>query len=264
MADKDRGDEGLGELFDRRPTIRARDLDELREAHLSIFGPLKFEVKKGSRLDARIGVRPLKECALYHASYGAPLTGRQPSRTLQVSIAGKWGDPAPRLFRHQLSLLLEALEANPPLPALLLNELEQSLIVTFLFCHLHNYSQLLDQDPKSLAPWQVRRVEAFIEANWDQPLTIEAMAASVSASARSVFHWFSKARGYSPMEFLRTTRLKQAQARLAQGHPDSTVTEIAYACGFGNLGHFSRAYAELFGELPSATLARAKGEAFRQ
>lgn len=337
MAIDDRSDEGLGALFAQRPTIRARDLDELRSAHLSIFGPLKFEVKRGSRLDARIGVKPLQDCALYHASYGAPLiagedatdflaqgliiegagrsrigaveemiavdkmpfpvtggqdfslefgeglqhmafqmrpdavlrklaalTGRQPGSGLEVSLAGKWDDPAPRLFRRQIALLLEALAATPATPTLLLQELEQSLIVTFLFCHSHNYSHLLEQETKSLAPWQVRRVEAFIEANWDQPLTIEEMAASVEASARSIFHWFSKARGYSPMDFLRMTRLRHAQKRLTEGRPDTTVTEVAFACGFGNLGHFSRTYAARFGELPSATLARAKGEVPRQ
>jgi len=35
------------------------------------------------------------------------------------------------------------------------------------------------------------------------------------------------------------------------------VTAVAFACGFGNLGHFARDYREVFGERPSMTLARA-------
>jgi len=34
---------------------------------------------------------------------------------------------------------------------------------------------------------------------------------------------------------------------------------VAFNCGFGNLGHFAREYREAFGELPSETLARARG-----
>ena len=39
----------------------------------------------------------------------------------------------------------------------------------------------------------------------------------------------------------------------------TTVTAVGLACGFINLGHFARYYQAEFGELPSETLARAKG-----
>jgi len=61
---------------------------------------------------------------------------------------------------------------------------------------------LLHGEPVATAPWQVRRAEQFIEANWDQPTTIEALVAATNVSARSLFSSFKAGRGYSPMNFV--------------------------------------------------------------
>jgi transcriptional regulator GlxA family with amidase domain len=47
--------------------------------------------------------------------------------------------------------------------------------------------------------------------------------------------------------------------------PDKTtsVTSVAFDCGFTNLGHFAKDYGKYFGELPSETLNRTKGAAVR-
>jgi transcriptional regulator GlxA family with amidase domain len=43
--------------------------------------------------------------------------------------------------------------------------------------------------------------------------------------------------------------------------PDDTtsVTSVAFDCGFTNLGHFAKDYGKCFGEPPSETLNRTKG-----
>jgi transcriptional regulator GlxA family with amidase domain len=43
----------------------------------------------------------------------------------------------------------------------------------------------------------------------------------------------------------------------------TSVTSVAFDCGFTNLGHFAKDYGECFGELPSATLNHTKGAAVR-
>ena len=43
----------------------------------------------------------------------------------------------------------------------------------------------------------------------------------------------------------------------------TSVTEVAYSCGFSNLGHFAKDYGRHFGELPSETLNAAKGAAMQ-
>ena len=105
---------------------------------------------------------------------------------------------------------------------------------------------------------QVWRAEAFIEANWDKPLTMEALSNAVGAGARSIFKSFKDHRGYSPMAFARGVRLRRAREMLRDAEPGASVTAVAYRCGFQNHGHFAREYRARFGESPSTTLAQAR------
>jgi transcriptional regulator GlxA family with amidase domain len=108
------------------------------------------------------------------------------------------------------------------------------------------------------APWQVRRVEEYIESNWNQPITVDALAAAAGASARSIFKAFRDARQCSPMAFVKGIRLGHARRMLQRPEQVTSVVSVAFACGFLNPGHFARDYRLAFGELPSATLALAR------
>ena len=129
--------------------------------------------------------------------------------------------------------------------------------MAFLCANRHTFSHLLDREEKDTVPFQVRRAEEFIEAHWDQAITIERLVEETGVGARAIFRAFQQSRGYSPMAFARTIRLKRAREMLSAPAPETSVTAIAFTCGFGNLGHFARDYRETFGERPSVTLARA-------
>jgi len=185
---------------------------------------------------------------------GAPAVCR-----LKLDLSNFGARPEARLSRGLVKLLVEELDAEDSTPSpLVLAELEQAILVAFLYGNRHNYSDLLDGRPPSAAPWQIRRVEEYIEANWDQPITIEALAVVANASARSVFHSFREHRRYSPMNFVKHVRLKHAKEMLSARACEMSVTRVAFACGFGNLGHFASDYKRAFGEMPSATLLRTR------
>jgi AraC-like DNA-binding protein len=148
---------------------------------------------------------------------------------------------------------------DAPLPDLVLAELEQTLVVSYLNCNLHNYSHLLEDTVRSVAPWQVRLAEEYIEQNWDQPVTVEALAHVANAGIRTLFFTFKKSRGVSPMVFVRQVRLRHAKEMLTRATPETTVTSVACACGFSNLGHFAKYYYAAFGEHPSETLRTTRG-----
>ena len=137
-------------------------------------------------------------------------------------------------------------------------ETEQAIVSAFLCLTHHNFRNLVDRAPKYPAPWQVHRAEAYIEANWKRPITVDVLCAETGASARSLFAAFNKARGYSPMAFLKNVRLKRAREILQSPDLSTSVTQTSLACGFHNLGHFAKDYRQAFGELPSETLAKSR------
>jgi len=187
------------------------------------------------------------------------IIGSKPAGRLEFERAVDLNNGDAQNFRQLILLLANQFSAcKASLPSFVLEELQQTIIVAFLCCNPHNFSQLLEVETPDSAPWQVRRVEDYIEAHWNGPITIESLAAITETSARSIFNSFKKGRGYSPMVFVKQVRLKHARTMLQ--HPDSStsVTGVAFACGFQNLGHFARDYRQAFGELPSATLGRGR------
>jgi AraC-like DNA-binding protein len=166
--------------------------------------------------------------------------------------------PAPLSFRL-LRVLVSELAENTVPSRLVITELEQAMLVAFLCNTRHNYSHLLEAAPSDLAPRQVRRVEEYVETNWNQPISIGDLAIVANASARSIFQSFRKHRGYSPMLFVKQVRLRHVREMLNKPESATTITRAAFACGFGNLGHFANTYKQAFGESPSETLERSKG-----
>ena len=61
------------------------------------------------------------------------------------------------------------------------------------------------------------------------------------------------------MDFVKRVRLERARQKLSSLDAETSVTAVAFECGFGNLGHFARDYHERFGERPSETLRRSRG-----
>jgi AraC-like DNA-binding protein len=188
------------------------------------------------------------------------LIGGPVNRPLQFDCGTGAPTPAKRRLHRLTELLVrEATEISSAMPALQAAEFEQMLMLAFLVANRNNYSHLLENDAPQAAPWQVRRIEDYIEVNWDRPLSIERLAQETGVPVRSIFWSFKKARNYSPMGYLQQVRLRHARQMLQLPEQSTTVTAVALRCGFQNLGNFSRYYREIYGELPSATLAAAKG-----
>ncbi len=185
-------------------------------------------------------------------------TGAAVTRDLQVNSDQDPTDHLRQKLREHLESLIGALTASPALPPLMLDELEQVVMVTFLCGNRHNYSHLLDGEPLGVAPWQVKRAEDFIDAHWQQAIKIEDIAVATGSSARSIFRAFKQSRGYSPMEFVKQVRLRHAKRMLSSTENHTTVTDVAFACGFGDVSRFSREYRQGFGERPSDALNRSK------
>ena len=188
----------------------------------------------------------------------AYLLGARPSGKLEFAATVNRDQPQFRNLWRLIRFFAEQLDATSgQLPPLALFELEQAILVTFLYANRHALSHLLDRETRDTVPSQVRRAEEYIEAHWDHAITIENLVEATGVGALAIFMAFQQSRGYSPMAFARMVRLRHARSMLSVPDMDTSVTAVAFTCGFGNLGHFARDYREAFGERPSVTLARA-------
>lgn len=88
------------------------------------------------------------------------------------------------------------------------------------------------------------------------PSTVSELAAWAGMSVAVLQREFRK-NGHSPRVFLHDLRLDRARAALTAPRHDTTVADVAHACGMPHLSRFSQYYRERFGELPSETLRRA-------
>ena len=97
----------------------------------------------------------------------------------------------------------------------------------------------------------------YMHAHLEAGLTLTDLEAFSGFSARSLQLAFKKQLDCSPMQWANRERISLAHSRLSNALPGDTVTSIATACGFCQLGAFSVAYRKRFGESPSLTLQNA-------
>jgi AraC-like DNA-binding protein len=186
------------------------------------------------------------------------LLGGRPKGKLTFNSAIDMSSPHALRLLQLVNFLSEQLNSDPPMPQVLCRELEQAVQVAFLCASRHSFSELLERGEKAPATSVVRDIEEIIESNWQSAIDIEKLAARAGVSARTLFRAFQQARGYSPMAFAKTVRLKRAREFLMAGDPSVSVTDVALRCNFSNMGHFSKDFHEAFGELPSETLWRSR------
>jgi AraC-like DNA-binding protein len=113
---------------------------------------------------------------------------------------------------------------------------------------------LAESERIAITPARLRRVIEFIEANLEQPLTLDLLAHIAGLSPFHFSRVFRKATGSSPYRYVCERRLLKAQRMLMA--PEWAVHDIATACGFPRHANFSAAFARARGMSPSAYRAR--------
>ncbi len=134
-------------------------------------------------------------------------------------------------------------------------QFERSLLVTLLRAMPNNYSLEIDRQRQEVAPFYIRRVEAFIGERLAEPITMADIVAASGVSSRSLFYGFQRWRATTPMAFLKAVRLDRARESLRRASVEGgVITDIALSVGYGHLSRFSSDYRLRFGERPSDTL----------
>ncbi len=100
---------------------------------------------------------------------------------------------------------------------------------------------------------------ALMEANIEEPLSLDEVAALVGVSRRQIERLFKRYVGEVPTKYYLDLRLRRARGLLLQ--TAMSVMEVAVACGFQSPPHFSKCYRNMFGYTPSAERQNSRNNA---
>jgi AraC-like DNA-binding protein/Flp pilus assembly protein TadD len=106
-------------------------------------------------------------------------------------------------------------------------------------------------------PGDLVRALGWLRSHLSEPVQLDQLAQISGVRPRTLETHFRMFLGTTPFGWVRRMRLVCARQELLHSGPRATVTDIALANGFSQLGRFAGQYRKAFGELPSATLQRA-------
>jgi AraC-like DNA-binding protein len=107
----------------------------------------------------------------------------------------------------------------------------------------------------------VRRACAFVVEHLEEPLSIDAIARAAFTSHRTLQRAFADVLEETPQSYVRKLRLNRIRHDLAtEREAQCTITLVANRWGISELGRLSGWYRDLFGELPSQTLAKGQDQ----
>lgn len=97
---------------------------------------------------------------------------------------------------------------------------------------------------------QPKLIEAvrLMEANIEEPIPVDELANYTGVSRRQLERMFKKYLNCVPTQYYITIRLTRARQLLLQ--TGMSITEVALACGFTSMSHFSKCYRMFYGRSP--------------
>ncbi len=101
----------------------------------------------------------------------------------------------------------------------------------------------------------IRQVRDYIEAHYDQNISLTELARLVAFSPYYLARVFRSEVGIPPHAYLESIRIRHAQRMLLFGH---SLTEVAYATGFAHQSHFTNRFRRFVGVTPSQYLKQCK------
>jgi len=101
-----------------------------------------------------------------------------------------------------------------------------------------------------LAPWQVRTLTTYIDANLNASLSCEVLARLTNLSVSYFARAFKCTFGCSPHVFLMRRRMERAQGLMLK--TNAPLAHIALECGFADQAHLSRRFLRFTGESPAS------------
>ena len=106
---------------------------------------------------------------------------------------------------------------------------------------------------------RIRALLAFVHENYQNPLSLEAIATAGNVSKTECLRCFRKYTGYSPYQYLLRYRLQAGEALLKSS--DKTVTDISFQLQFPSPSAFIASFRRFYGMTPAAYRKTGRGQA---
>ena len=100
-----------------------------------------------------------------------------------------------------------------------------------------------------LAPWQVKRVVAYIDSNIGLSSRVSDLAGIVQLSVSHFSRLFRESFGVTPLAYVKARRIRHAQAIMLNTR--KPLSQVALDCGMSDQAHFSRVFRKVVGISPS-------------
>lgn len=204
-----------------------------------------------SKLVIRLEIEPFEH-------YLRALLGRRGIRALEFEMGVNNSDDNVATLLRTVQWIVDEIDlpssliSTSPLAGL---QYERILMWKLLYCQRNNFSEELAALQLPRIPHYILKAERYIQHNYAEPIDLAQLVEYVGVSERTLLEGFKRYRDISPMRLLKLTRLDHVHLALKKADPaKSSVTDIALAHGFMQLGKFSSDYKERFGALPSKTL----------
>lgn len=102
-----------------------------------------------------------------------------------------------------------------------------------------------------------RFLEIFMEEMGNMDTSVDSLAARMGLERSQFYRKIKALTNYSPVELIRTLRLKEARRLLLT--TEKTISEIAYGVGFSSPAYFTKCFREAFGETPTDLRSKTGG-----
>jgi AraC family transcriptional regulator len=101
-----------------------------------------------------------------------------------------------------------------------------------------------------LAPWQKKRVTAYVEANMSSSIRAGDLAEVAHLSIGHFFRAFRQSFGEPPLVYVARQRVRRSQALMRNSQ--APLSQIALECGMSDQPHFTRVFRRIVGVNPGA------------
>lgn len=102
---------------------------------------------------------------------------------------------------------------------------------------------------QGLVPWQIRKVQGFIEASLDSKIRLRDCAGQTRLSASHFSRAFKATFGVTVLHYIHRRRVERAQQLMLTS--EQTMAQIALSCGFADQAHYCRVFRAVVGLSPN-------------